>query len=316
MISTVFGPINSRRFGTSLGVDLSPNLKQCNFDCLYCELGGERHRVNHQVDPIVSSKILVEIEDSLKKFKDVDVLTFTANGEPTLYSDLDNLIIRVNRIKSQYGIKTLILSNSGNIWFPEIKKSLLKFDKVKLSLDCATEDCFQKMDRPMKGIDVEAIKNGILDFSREYRGELYIEILFLENINANEAEIAELNRFLLTLPKLFRVDIGTVERPPAYDVQPVNYSKLFRISHLFDSSLPILITKHQEKKGVKNHLTKSELLHTIKLRPLTHYDIASLFDLATGENLNLLIAEKMIETKVVGGIEFYIPTHHIKDRIL
>jgi len=307
VVSTVFGPINSRRFGTSLGVDLSPNLKQCNFDCLYCELGKERNRVSTQIDPILSDKIVVEIEEALKRFKGIDVLTFTANGEPTLYPDLDNLIKKVNKIKSKYGVKTLILSNGGNVWVPDIKKTLQKFDKVKLSLDCATQECFKKIDRPISSVDIEAIKIGILEFSRDFRGELYIEILFLDDINANEREIAELNSFLLKLPKVFRIDIGTVERPPAYDVKPVSYNKLLKISHLFDRKLPIFIAKRQEKGKRKNYLSKSELLHTIKLRPLTHYDIASLFDSATGENLNTLLAENLIEIDIIGGIEFYKP---------
>ncbi len=302
---TVFGPINSRRFGRSLGVDLSPNLKQCNYDCLYCELGGEKKRVSTQIDPILSQKILVEIEDGLERFKDIDVLTFTANGEPTLYPDLDNLIIQVNKIKYKYKIKTLILSNGGNIWFPEIQNTLKKFDKVKLSLDCATQRCFKKIDRPLNNIDIEAIKIGISEFSQKFRGELYIEILFLENINVSENEILKLNNFLLQLPNLFRVDIGTVERPPAYSVKPVSYHQLLKISHLFDPKLPILITKKREKVGRKHFLTKSELLKTIQLRPLTHYDIISLFDEVTINNLNFLIKDKLVYIEKIGGVEFY-----------
>jgi len=94
---TVFGPINSRRFGRSLGVDLSPNIKQCNFDCLYCEIQKEEcEKVEQYIDPLVSSKIVVEIEEALKKFPEINVLTFTANGEPTLYPDLYNLIIKLH----------------------------------------------------------------------------------------------------------------------------------------------------------------------------------------------------------------------------
>jgi wyosine [tRNA(Phe)-imidazoG37] synthetase (radical SAM superfamily) len=305
--SSVFGPINSRRFGRSLGVDLSPNLKQCNFDCLYCELGAEREKVDHQIDPIVSDKIFVEIEEAIQKFDEVDVLTFTANGEPTLYPDLDNLLLKVNRIKGKYRIKTLVLSNGGNIWIPEIRDTLKRFDKVKLSLDCATDECFQKIDRPLKNIDIEAIKSGIAQFSREFRGELFIEILFIGGINTKESEIKALNSALLNIQNITRIDIGTVERPPAYDVKPVSYKTLFEISQKFDKSLPIFIAKHQEAHGVKNLLSKSELLHTLKLRPLTHYDIASLFDEATNSNLQTLLAEDLIEIKYVGNIEFYQP---------
>jgi len=317
MISTtVFGPINSRRFGTSLGVDLSPNLKQCNFDCLYCELGKDVKKVNTQIDPIISSKILIEIEDGLKRFENIDVLTFTANGEPTLYPDLDSLMIRVNRIKNKFNIKTLILSNSGNIWMPDMRNTLLKFDKVKLSLDCASQKCFEKIDRPLKNINIEDIKAGILDFSKVFKGELFIEILFLEGVNTKYEDIVELNKFLLEVNNIVRIDIGTVERPPAYEVRPVSYSSLFEISKIFDKSLPIFIAKHQEKQARKDKLLKSEILHNLKLRPLTNYDMESLFDDETNYNLAELIRESLVEIKKVGSIEFYQPSKSLRDEYI
>jgi len=310
---TVFGPINSRRFGTSLGVDLSPNLKQCNFDCLYCELKQEKKRVDLQSDPIIVSKIFTEIETSLDKLQNIDVLTFTANGEPTLYPDLDNLIDQVNMIKAKYKIETLILSNSGNIWFPDIRNTLMKFDKVKLSLDCATQNCFEKIDRPINGINIDAIKTGILEFSQKFQGELFIEILFLEHINAEYDEVKRLNEFLLTLPKVTRIDIGTVERPPAYDVKPISYNHLLEISQQFDNNLPILISKHREKTFVTQHLVKSAILHTLRLRPLTKYDFESLFDKSTIENLDSLLKEELVSIKKVGDIEFYQPSKSLDD---
>ena len=36
----IFGPVKSRRLGTSLGVNLLPDdCKLCNFNCIYCECG-------------------------------------------------------------------------------------------------------------------------------------------------------------------------------------------------------------------------------------------------------------------------------------
>ena len=310
---TVFGPINSRRFGTSLGVDLSPNLKQCNFDCLYCELKQEKKRVELQTNPMIVSKIFKDIQIALDEFENIDVLTFTANGEPTLYPDLDDLIAQVNKLKSKYKIETLILSNSGNIWFPDIKKTLMKFDKVKLSLDCATQECFEKIDRPINGINIDAIKTGIREFSNQFQGELFIEILFLDYINAKSDEVKRLNEFLLTLPKVTRIDIGTVERPPAYDVKPISYNSLLEISQQFDKDLPILISKHREKKPEKRYLIKSGILHILRLRPLTKYDFESLFDNETIENLYSLLEDELVEIKKVGEIEFYQPSKSLED---
>ncbi|EJF07410.1 Fe-S oxidoreductase [Thiovulum sp. ES] len=305
--STVFGPINSRRFGYSLGVDLSPNVKQCNFDCLYCELGEKAETIALQKEKIPSNLILSDIKKSIIKFKDVDVLTFTANGEPTLYEDLDYIVTEVKIILQKSPIKTLILSNSGNIWLPEIQQTLLKFDKVKLSLDCATSDCFRKLDRPVKEINIDLILAGIEKFAEIFQGELYLEVLFVEGINDNSDEVFKLNQFFGRLRNVKRIDLGTVERPPTYAVKPISYSKIYELSQLFYRELPIMIAKHQDKNIEKNSLSKSELMKTLSLRPLSHYDIVSLFDESTVENFQTLLVEGLLQSIKIGNVEFYRP---------
>ena len=103
----IFGPIHSRRFGKSLGVDLSPGKKQCNFDCLYCEL--DAAKTMDAYDDVVSvEEIATAIKSALKEHQDIDFITLTANGEPTLYPHLSELIDEINSFKGS--IKTLILS--------------------------------------------------------------------------------------------------------------------------------------------------------------------------------------------------------------
>jgi wyosine [tRNA(Phe)-imidazoG37] synthetase (radical SAM superfamily) len=303
----VFGPINSRRFGYSLGVDLSPNIKQCNFDCLYCELGekSKRNQVLKQNNSIPTTLIIEDIKRGLEKFKEVDVLTFTANGEPTLYEDLGKLIREVKVLLKDYKVKTLILSNSGNISEPKIRETLLEFDKVKLSLDCANAECLQKLDRPAKGITIEYIKSGIQKFSEEFKGELYLETLFVEGINDNIDEVKELNSFFAKLKSLKRIDLGTIERPPTYKVKPISYMKIFELSQIFYKYLPIMIVRHQDKNDKKISVTKSDILEIISRRPLTHYDIVSLFDSESVENFQTLLVEGLLKSEKVGNTEFY-----------
>ena len=79
-----FGPVNSRRFGISLGIDLSPTHKQCNFDCLYCELEKQK-TIPTQIDSIGVDEYIIEVTKALEKYPEIEVLTITANGEPTMY---------------------------------------------------------------------------------------------------------------------------------------------------------------------------------------------------------------------------------------
>ncbi len=299
-MSIIFGPVNSRRFGKSLGVDLSPEYKQCNFDCLYCELKASSV-VTTQDSVVEVDRVLSEIEKALSQHKDIDYLTITANGEPTIYPYLDDLIDRVNQIKGS--VKTLILSNASTIYKKDIQKTLAKFDSVKLSLDCATKRCFKRLDRAAKEINLEAIKKGLLEFKDIFNGNLLIEILFVEGINDNIDEVKKLNNFLLKLNPT-RVDIGTVDRPPAYKIEPISYNKLYELSLIFDKSLNIAITTKQKLKGAKFNYTKEQILDTLKRRPLTIDDVETLFNEDSKKLLLELRKEGFIKTSKSSGVEF------------
>ena len=300
-MSIIFGPINSRRFGKSLGVDLSPSLKQCNFDCLYCELKSVKV-VDSYKDIVSVNEVTKEIQDALKKYNDIDVLTLTANGEPTLYPYLNELIDKINSFKGN--IKTLILSNGSTIYKKDVQEALSKLDSVKLSLDCATLKCFKKLDRATKNIDLEKIKEGMLEFVKNYSGNLLIEILFVKGINDNADEVAKLNDFLIKLqPK--RVDIGTIDRPPAYNIKPVSYDELYKLSLGFSKDLNIAIATKQKSNIAKFDYNKEDILHILSLRPLTLDDINTLFNKESINNFNELLNSGKLELINSSGVEFY-----------
>jgi len=300
-MSIIFGPINSRRFGKSLGIDLSPNTKQCNFDCLYCELKSAKV-VNSYSDIVSVDKVVEEIKEALKKYKNIDVLTLTANGEPTLYPYLNELIDKINSFKGD--IKSLILSNSSTIYKKDIQEALSKLDSVKLSLDCATKRCFKRLDRATKDIDLDNIKKGMLEFSKIYKGNLIIEILFVKGINDNLDEVAKLNEFLVKLNPT-RVDIGTIDRPPAYDIKPISYDKLYELSLGFSRDLNISIATKQKSNIAKFDYSKEQILQTLFHRPLTLDDIEVLFSDSAKKLFNELLKEGKIEKITSADINFF-----------
>ncbi|EIF50718.1 radical SAM protein [Sulfurovum sp. AR] len=297
----IFGPIHSRRFGKSLGVDLSPGKKQCNFDCLYCELDPAKTMDTYE-DVVSVEAVTTALKGALKEHGDIDFITLTANGEPTLYPYLSELIDEINTFKGS--TKTLILSNAANIDDMKIQDALLKLDEVKLSLDCATQKCLQKLDRSHKGIDVEKIKAGMLAFKNRYDGPLVIEILIVKTLNDSEEEIAKLNEYLLKLQPT-RIDIGTIDRPPAYDVKPVSYEKLLEISHLFDSALPVYIASRKKAEISVSSYSEEEILETLSKRPLTAEDIEALFDDESQNRVQDLLHEKKIKQVSTNGVDFY-----------
>ncbi len=301
-MNIIFGPVNSRRFGKSLGIDLSPSKKQCNFDCLYCELDPAKTMDSYR-DVIPVQEIISALKISLKSHQDIDALTVTANGEPTLYPHLSILMDEINKIKGS--IKTLILSNAAKIAELETQEALMKFDTVKLSLDCATQNCLKRLDRSHQGISIEEIKKGMLAFKSQFSKNLIIEILMVKTINDKDSEIEELNNFLLNLNPT-RIDIGTIDRPPAYKVEPLSYESLLEISLKFDSSLPIYIASRKKVVAKPSSYTSEEIIDTIKKRPLTQEDIAVLFDKESQEKLKLLINEKRIISLNSSGYDFFV----------
>ena len=300
-MNIIFGPIHSRRFGKSLGVDLSPAKKQCNFDCLYCELDPAK-TMSGQDEVLSVEEIVKAIKKGLQEHQDIDFLTITANGEPTLYPHLSALIDEINKIKGK--TKTLILSNAATIDDPKVQDALLKLDEVKLSLDCATQKCLKKLDRSHSGIDVEKIKEGMLSFKKRYKGPLVIEILIVKTLNDSEEEIARLNEFLLKLQPT-RIDIGTIDRPPAFDVKPVSYEELLKIGHLFDSTLPVYIASRKKADVSPESYSYEEILETLSKRPLTQDDIEVLFDEESQKRLENLLHKQKIKPVETNGIKFY-----------
>ena len=300
-MNIIFGPIHSRRFGKSLGVDLSPSKKQCNFDCLYCEL--DPAKTMDSYDDVVSvEQVTNALKQALEEHKDIDFITLTANGEPTLYPHLSELIDEINAFKGK--TKTLILSNAATIDDSKIQEALLKLDEVKLSLDCATQKCLKKLDRSHSGIEVENIKAGMLEFKSRYAGPLVIEILIVKTLNDSVEEIYKLNEYLLKLQPT-RIDIGTIDRPPAFDVKPVSYEELLHISHLFDSTLPVYIASRKKADISSDSYSYEEILETLAKRPLTQEDIEALFDEESQKRVENLLHKQKIKLVETNGVNFY-----------
>ena len=297
--SIIFGPIPSRRFGISLGVDLSPSKKQCNFDCLYCELEPAKTIDSMNTYPSVQ-EVVDSIIQSFKKHPVIDVITLTANGEPTLYPKLNELIDEINKIKEN--AKTLILSNGSTIYKPEIFEALLKLDTVKLSLDCVSEKCFKKLDRVNSSIELNKIIPSMCEFSKQSKNDFVLEVLFVKDLNDKDEEIALLYDAIKQInPK--RVDIGTIDRPPAYKVKPVTFEFLEHIANTLEG-INVNIAYKNRPKSIQSY-SKDEIISMLKRRPLTQEDIENMFDKEAKVELQILIDNENIALVDSSGIGFY-----------
>ena len=170
--STVFGPIHSRRLGTSLGINLSPeDGKVCSFDCLYCEAGFNSQGKGTTGFPS-REKVKSQLKEKLEKMKengsDLDVITFSGNGEPTLHPAFHTILEDVMKLRDEFypDAKVSVLTNSTRIFTPEVAEALKKADNNILKLDSAVEDTMQIIDRPNSpSFTVDKVVEGLKQFS-------------------------------------------------------------------------------------------------------------------------------------------------------
>jgi wyosine [tRNA(Phe)-imidazoG37] synthetase (radical SAM superfamily) len=183
----IFGPVKSRRFGVSLGINLLPlDLKLCSFDCIYCECGLTGHEKARKPELYKTERILASLEDRLKGLAGShlipDSITFAGNGEPTMHPDFGKIIDGVILLRNQYfpAARITVLSNATMLNRNHVKEALLKADNNVLKLDAGTNSTFQAINRPLSPISIEEVVDRLVEF----KGDLTIQTLFLRgNIN-------------------------------------------------------------------------------------------------------------------------------------
>ena len=181
--STIFGPIHSRRLGTSLGVNLSPvDGKTCTFDCLYCEAGFNAQgpvRAGLPSRREVATLLEEKLRSMKEKGENLDVITFSGNGEPTLHPDFEGVIDDTIALRNRYfpDVKISVLSNSTRLDRPDVCRALARVDNNILKLDSAVESTMRLLDRPTSpAFTVEKAIEGISQFA----GQAIVQTMILQ----------------------------------------------------------------------------------------------------------------------------------------
>lgn len=209
----VFGPVPSRRLGRSVGINNIPP-KICSYACAYCQLGRTlKMQIGRKAYYNVED-IAAEVREKTKDLKDrgekIDYLTFVSDGEPTLDINLGNEIEALKPL----GIKIAVITNASLIWQEDVRCELAKADWVSLKVDAVTDEIWRKIDRPHGKLNHKDIFDGMMKFSKDYKGYLATETMMAKGLNDSEAELEKIASFLSKLkPDKAYVSIPT--RPPA-----------------------------------------------------------------------------------------------------
>ena len=172
-----YGPIHSRRLGTSLGVELMPlEHKLCTFNCVYCECGWNEP-VHHPQLP-TREQVRAALEARLKEGLDLDVITFSGNGEPTLHPDFLGIIQDTCALRDQYcpKAKVSVLSNSTQLGRPDVVQALRLCDNRILKLDAGTDTMMRQIDLP---VNENLTVAQIIEWLQQFDGDFTLQTCFL-----------------------------------------------------------------------------------------------------------------------------------------
>ena len=187
----IYGPIHSRRLGTSLGVELMPlTHKLCTFNCVYCECGWNTP-VSHPVLP-TRQEVKEALEATLSNYlkqpqttSNIDVITFSGNGEPTLHPDFLGIIEDTCALRDWYcpQTKVSVLSNATQLFRPDVVQALRLCDNRILKLDAATDEMMHRIDLPVnEQLTVAKIMEGL----KQFDGDFTLQTCFLRGEHAGK----------------------------------------------------------------------------------------------------------------------------------
>ena len=296
----IFGPVFSRRLGVSLGVDLVP-YKVCSMDCLYCEVGKTSEKTIKRAEYVPFESVKAELEDYLSFSPELDFITFSGYGEPTLYSRLGEL---VSWLKKGYSYKLALLTNSTLLFKDEVLKDIEQIDIVLPSLDAGSEEVLRKLNRPVLEVTLETVVKGIERLIYETDAEVWLETVFVKGINDSLDEIKRIGELVHRLSP-DRWQINTVVRPPAYNVQGLSYEELKRIKDIVDFPETEIIAKATScRRKTPIREIKEEIVSIVSRRPCPISELADALNVLEEEvkaAVSALVREGKVKVVDFGG---------------
>ena len=274
----LFGPLMSRRFGRSLGVDLCP-MKTCSYDCIFCQLGRTPSTTIKRKEFFPLKEICDELDDWIRNDNNAEYITLAGSGEPTLYSRFGEVI---DFIHTKTDIPVLILSNGSLFWQPEVRKAASNADVVKLSMSSWNQNLFNNINRPYSTLDFEQMLEGEIQFRKEFRGKLIIEVFLLSGINAIRADVLKIAELVKQI-KADTIHLNTVTRPAAEDfAYSVNQEKLEEFADFFIPKAEIP-TEVLGNPLLNKNIDEEKILNLIHRRPVTLQQLADTFEVHPNE---------------------------------
>ncbi|MFH2012727.1 MAG: radical SAM protein [Pseudomonadota bacterium] len=300
----IFGPVPSRRLGFSLGVDIVP-FKTCTLDCVYCQLGRTTRKTVKKEGFVTPKDIVHELSYVLKQKKSIDYITLSGSGEPTLNSNIGEII---NAIKGITNIPVAVITNGTLLYQKKVRNALRNADLVIPSLDAVTKEVFSRINRPHSSLEVNRIIDGLKSFSGEFNGEIWLEIMFVKGQNDHPNEVNKLKTIASEInPK--KIHLNTVIRPPAESsAKGLSVKELKKVKTILGKEYNIIGEFQKKEQDTKEADIKSAITNLVKRRSVTLPDISNSLGIHINETLKYLKdlqEENIIRVVVHDGQNYY-----------
>lgn len=273
----IFGPVMSRRLGRSLGIDLLP-FKTCSYDCVYCECGATNSLTTKRAEFFPTEEVISQLDTVLRERPTLDYITFAGSGEPTLSLSIGRIIRHLKTAYPEY--KVAVLTNGSLLGNKEVAADLSQADLVIPTLTSTSQETFEKIHRPYPGLLTKTIISDILEFRKEFHGEIWLEIFLIPDLNTSLEELTSL-RDVIDKIQPARIQLNTLDRPAAEDwVTAPDPDELENIRKYFaELKIPVDVAGvccEQPDVCRAGESTHEQILKTLRIRPSTVEDLASM----------------------------------------
>ncbi|MGD9976222.1 MAG: radical SAM protein, partial [Desulfatirhabdiaceae bacterium] len=272
-----FGPVPSRRFGRSLGIDLTP-FKTCSLNCVFCQLGRTQQKTLERKAYVPTTDVIAEINHWLQTDGNADYLTLSGSGEPTLNTEFG----RVLAFLRDQPIPSALLTNGTLLHLPDVQESAALAQVVKVSLSAWDQKSFEWVNRPHPQLAFESFFDGLKQFREGYDGQLWLEVFLLSGINAMARDVEKIALLARQL-KPDRIHLNTIARPPAENfAAAVSMKQMEALAGLFDPPARIAAVFSSERsKTIKAN--EETILAMLRRRPCTIKHIQTAFGMHINE---------------------------------
>jgi len=305
-----YGPVPSRRLGRSLGVSPIP-AKSCSYSCVYCQLGRTNNLQIERESFFPKDKILEEIIRRAGE-ADFEYATFVGDGEPTLNADLGWLI---EKTKERLDCRVAVITNGSLLWQEDVREDLMRADVVIPTLDAGNKRTFKGVNRPHRGIKYDSMIQGQIEFSREYDGQLWLEVMLVNDINDSDDELMSIKKAVDQI-NADRVYVLTPIRPPAESwVKPSEPERIVRAQKIIGKAIAVS-DRESGEFGLNEFSNSREAILEIGSRHPLRRDQAIDIEIAFGEDgiiENMIIKGDLIPMQF-GGESYLLPGHFRMDR--